>query len=310
VEVPMCTYSICFITLLAAVVLVQPVECATNEEPRTLEEPLCRFVQSAASQSQLEPEAIARLQKVDLLAATDPDLRTPLGLDKSSPANYSNSRADRELFESALVDWPFFEDLAREQQAIMWNLLTHCGCKRDSVSIPASVFSQFNVSQRATFVGITHAMLNTHLVDRENGKDLGNALQLIEGLLALRGENIALPSDQQFQLIVRLAPAALQRLDRAASFERGENHVFHKGYPISFRQFRRIGLQGQEAGLHISLVPDGRLAEIHIDYRFGLLHLGPANADVRAPGNHERHTDRWPNFGFVVRLVRVRRAVL
>jgi hypothetical protein len=306
----MCTYSICFITLLAAVVLVPPVECATNEEPRTLEEPLCPFVRSAASQSQLEREAIARPREVENLDATAPDLRTPLGRDKSSLANYSNSRADRELFESSLVDWPFFEDLAREQQAILWDLLTRCGCKRSGVSIPASVFGQFNVSQRATFVSITHAMLNTHLVDREDGKDLGDVLQLIEGMLDLRGENIALPSDQQFQLIARLAPGALQRLDHAANFERGENHVFHKGYPISFRQFRRIGRHGSEAGLHISLVPDGRIAEIHIDYRFGLLHLGPSNADVRAPGNHEKHVDRWPNFGFVVRLVRVRRAVL
>jgi hypothetical protein len=306
----MCSHANCLVALLAAVVLAQPVESETIEQRHNLEEPFCRFVRSAASQIQLEADAIARSQEGEILAATYPDLRTSLRLDKSSLANRQNIRADRELFESSLVDWFFFEDLAREQQAIIWDLLTRCGCKRDSVSIPASVFGQFNVSQRATFVGITHAMLNTHLVDREDGKDLGDALQLIEGLLDLRGENIALPSDQQFQLIVRLAPGALQRLDRAASFERGENHVFHKGYPISFRQFRRIGLQGQEAGLHISLVPDGRLAEIHIDYRFGLLHLGPANADVRAPGNHERHVDRWPNVGFAVRLVRVRRAVL
>jgi hypothetical protein len=306
----MCTYSIFLIALLAAVVFVQPVAGETNEEPRTLEEPLCPFVRSAASQGQLEAEAFARPQEGEILAEIGPDLRTPLLLDESSLAKYSNSRADRELFESSLVDWSFFEDLANEQQTIIWDLLARCGCKRGNVSVPASVFGQLNVSQRATFVGITHAMLNTHLVDRLDGKDLGNALQLIDGLLDLRGENIGLPSDQQFQLIARLAPGALQRLDRAASFERGENHVFHKGYPISFRQFRRIGLQGKEAGLHISLIPNGRIAEIHIDYRFGLLHLGPANANVRAPGNHQKHVDRWPNFGFALRLMRVRRAVL
>ncbi len=306
----MCSYAICLVALLAAVVLVQPLESETNEERRTLEEPLCHFVRSAVSQTELEAEASARLQEGEILAATDPGLRFPLPLDKSSLANRPNFRADRELFESSLVNWLFFEDLAREQQTIMWGLLTRCGCKRASASIPASVFGQLNVSQRATFVGITHAMLNTNLVDREDGKDLGDALQLIEGLLDIRGENIGLPSDQQFQLIVRLAPGALQKLDRAASFERGENHVFHKGYSISFRQFRRMGLHGQEAGLHISLVPHGRLAEIHIDYRFGLLHWGPANADVRAHGNHERHVDRWPQVGFAVKRVRVRRAVL
>src|SRR5438034_7226861 len=30
-----------------------------------------------------------------------------------------------------------------------------------------------------------------------------------------------------------------------------------------------------------------RFAQIHIDYRFGLLHLGSANSDVRAEGNHK-----------------------
>lgn len=306
----MCTYSICFVALLAAVVPVEPVEGKTNEERSSLEAPLCPFVRSAASQSQLEAEAVARLQEGEILAATVPDLGTPIRVDESSLSNRSISRADRELFESSLVDWPFFEDLAREQQAIIWDLLSRCGRQQGSAAMPASVFSQFNVSQRATFVSITHALLNTHLVNREDGKDLGDAFHLIEGLLDLRGENIALPSDQQFQLIARLAPGALQKLDHAGNFEKGENHIFHKGYPISFRQFRRIGRHGKEAGLHISFVPNGRIAEIHIDYRFGLLHLEPANADVRAPGNHQRHVDRWPHFRLALRLMRVRRAVL
>lgn len=153
-------------------------------------------------------------------------------------------------------------------------------------------------------------MLNTKLIDNHEGTELGDALQLVEELLDIQGENSALPSDRQFQLVVRLAPDASQKLERAAHFEKGENHVFHKVYPISFRQFRRIGLHGREAGLHICLTRDGRFAQIHIDYRFGLLHLGPANSDVRADGNHQRHVDRWPQFEFALRRVPVRRAVL
>jgi len=58
----------------------------------------------------------------------------------------------------------------------------------------------------------------------------------------MQGERTALPGDQPFQLIVRLAPDPSEKLERAASFLKGENHIFHKDYPISFRQFRRIGL--------------------------------------------------------------------
>src|SRR5438445_10628459 len=71
-------------------------------------------------------------------------------------------------------------------------------------------------------------------------------------------------------------------------------HVFHPGYPFSFRQVRRFAVRGQQAGLHISIARDGRSAVIHIDYRFWILHLWPANSDVRAPGNSEMHVDRWP----------------
>src|SRR5260370_140857 len=151
---------------------------------------------------------------------------------------------------------------------VFGGLLSRCGSRRDEPSVPASVFGQLNASQRGTFVAITHAMLNTSLVDREQGKELGDAFQLIEELRDIQGENLELPSDHQFQLIVRLAPGALQKLERSADFARGGDHVFHKAYPISFRQFRPIRSHGREPGLHISLAPDRRLAEIHIDYRF------------------------------------------
>lgn len=297
----MFSYVFCVVALIVALVLVQPIEGETNEELHMIQEPLCRFVRSAVSQTQFEEEAEARLQEGEFIPVTDSDRRSPLHLE---------NRTDRELFESSLTNWLFFEDLARKQQSMIEEILVRCEAKRSGLSVAASVFAQLDVSKRATFVGITHAMLNTQLIDREDGRKMGDSLQLIDELLDIHGENEGARSDQQFQLILRLAPGAFQKLERATSFERGENHVFHKLFPNSFRQFRRMGLHGQEAGLHISVSPDGYLAEIHIDYRFGLLHLGPANSDVRAQGNHQRHVDRWPVFGFATRRVRVRRAVL
>jgi len=189
-------------------------------------------------------------------------------------------------------------------------VLSSCGAAAPQPALAASVFGRFNNSQRATFVGVTHALLSTQLVDGERGAQMGDALRLVEEVLDIQGENSAVPSDQQFQLVVRLAPEASQTLDRAAQFDKGENHVFHKDYPKSFRQSRRIGFRGQEAGLHFCVTRDGRFAQIHIDYRFGLLHLEPANSDVRANGNHQRHVDRWPNFRFAIKRVSVLRVVL
>ena len=306
----MFSYTICLIVLLGAVVLAEPVASEAAEDQRTLEQPLCHFIRSAASHAELERAAGPPTEQAEIISALQFDSRTALLAEKPSLAASSNSLADRKLFESLLVNWLFFEDLAPKQRALLIGLLTRCRIAGGRPSLAASVFGQFNASQRATFVCITHALLNSHLVDSHDGKDLGDALQMIEELFEIQGENSALPSDHQFQLIVRLTPDASGKLERAAHFLKGENHIFHKDYPVSFRQFRKIGLHGQEAGLHICLTRDGRFAQIHIDYRFGLLHLGPANSDVRANGNHQRHVARWPEFAVAVKRVEVLHVVL
>ena len=303
-------YRLSFVVSLAVAVLAEPAVGEITDGTLTLDAPLCHLTRSAARQAEREAENAAPLGKEEVLAAPDSDLAIAPPRENPSLAAASNSSADRKLFESFLVDWLFFEDLAPEQRALILRLLARCGIASGHSSLPASVFRRFNASQRATFVGITHAMLNTHLLDDRDGNELGDVLQLVEELLEIKGENCLLPSDQQFQLVVRLVPGAARKLERARYFQKGENHFFHKEYPVSFRQFRRIGLHGKEAGLHLCLTRDEQFAQIHIDYRFGLLHLGPGNSDVRAQGNHQRHVDRWPEFGFVLRRVQVRRVVL
>jgi hypothetical protein len=305
----MFAFVLCLFAFLATASLAQPAERDSSAEPRAGGQPLCGLVRSAASALQQEEGTVAFLQEQEIPGEASAEYQPAIRSEELSTAERSRLRADLQLFETSLVNWRFFEDLAPKQRTMLRGVLARCGAT-GTTSLAASVFGQFNASQRATFVGITHAMLNTQLVDSRDGKKLGDVFQLVEELLDLSGENGALPSDKQFQLVVRLAPDAAQKLEHAAHFEKGENHIFHKEYPISFRQFRRIGLRGQEAGLHICLTRDGRLAQIHIDYRFGLLHLGPANSDLRANGNHERHVDRWPVFGLAVKRVQVRRVVL
>jgi len=304
----MFVFVLCLFAFLATASLAQPAERDLSTEPRAAGQPLCGLVRSAAS-AQLDDEASAPLPEQEIPGEASPEQQFPIPSHELSPAERSRLRANLQLFESFLVNWRFFEDLAPKQRTIIHGVLARCGAT-GTTSHAVSLFGQFNASQRATFVGTTHALLNTVIVDRQSGEELGNALQLVEELVDIWGENNVLPSDKQFQLIVRLTPDAAQKLERAAHFEKGENHIFHKEYPISFRQFRRIGLRGQEAGLHICMTRDGRFAQIHIDYRFGLLHLLPTNSDLRANGNHERHVDRWPVFDFAVKRVQVRRIVL
>ena len=306
----MFAFMLCFFVLLASASLAQPAERQTDEATPSIEQPLCGSVRAAANLPPLE-EASTLLQEeaVTLSAHADPRV-SHQETEKLSPIERLKLLEERRLFESSLVNWLFFEDLAPRQRTIVRGVLARCGIMGTRPSLAASVFGQWNASQRATFVGITHALLNTHLIDSHDGTDLGSALELIQELIDIQGENAALSSDQQFQLIVRLTSDAREKLERAEHFLKGENHVFHKDYPVSFRQFRRIGLHGQEAGLHFCLTRDGHFAQIHIDYRFGLLHLWPANSDLRAQGNHQRHADRWSQFALGMRTMQMPRVVL
>lgn len=304
----MFAFVLCLFTLLATASLAQPTERERDEAPRAVEELFCRNVRSVAGASQRKDASPRPPEEASPDVNSDPLFIARGGT--VSLADRPRPVADRKLFESFLVNWLFFEDLAIKQQAIVHGVLTRCEATGARPSVAASVFGQWSASRRSTFVGITHALLNTPLIDSHDGAELGDALGLVQELIDIQGENSALPSDQQFQLMVRLTPDALQKLARAAHFEKGENHIFHKDFPLSFRQVRQIGIRGQEAGLHFCVTRDGHLAQIHIDYRFGLLHLGPANSDVRADGNHQRHADRWPQFVFAVRPMPMRRVVL
>lgn len=296
----MCSYTLLLVVLLAAAVLAEPAVAEVAEEPQALDAALCHIAQAVGREIQAKAplndrsaeDAVPALGIFGTLAAS---------VGESSKA-VATPLAGPKLFEALLADRLLLAHLAPQQRALFSRLSARCGISSASPFLGESVFRLLDASQRATFAGVTHAMLHTVLLDRGDSHELGNALQLVEELIDIQGENEVLPSDHQFQLIVRLTPDALAKLERAAEFDKGENHVFHKDYPLSFRQFRRFSLQGKEAGLHLCLTRDGRYAQIHIDYRFFLLHLGPANSDVRADGNHQKHKARWPQFKFASSL--------
>ena len=112
---------------------------------------------------------------------------------------------------------------------------------------------------------------------------------------SISGQIPGAAGDHQFRIYVRLIPDALNTLARSQEFKRGvDNTVFHKGYPTNYRA------QGGTPSIQISIAPDGRRADIDVDYRSSSFpaamfngHLSAANSDVRAGDNIDRHSRRW-----------------
>ena len=153
------------------------------------------------------------------------------------------------------------------------------------------------VSTKTTFDAITHALMTSTLTDA-SGAPLGDVLTLVERVESVKGEVAGARGDRQFRMYARLTPGALDTLERSREFKRGrDNTVYHKGYPINYRE------QGGVPSIQVSMAPDGRRADIDVDYRSSSFpvalfngHLSSSNSDVRAGNNYDRHINRWTGF--------------
>jgi hypothetical protein len=149
------------------------------------------------------------------------------------------------------------------------------------------------LSTKTTFEAVTNALMTTALTDA-SGQRLGDALALIERIDTVKGEVPGASGDRQFRIYARLTPDARRLLERSREFKRAsDNSVYHKGYPLNYRE------QGAPS-IQVSMALDERLADIDVDYRSssfpGMLfngHLSASNSDVRAGNNDERHAARW-----------------
>lgn len=158
---------------------------------------------------------------------------------------------------------------------------------------PADAYNRIRLSVRTTFDAVTHALTTSRLTDATTGESLGTALDLIDYVESVQGKVKGAGGDRQFRVYVELKPGARERLDRSEEFQRkGDNTIFHKGYPLNYRQEGVPSMQ-------ISMSRDGRRADIDVDYRSEKFpaslingHLTAANSDIRA-GNYGRHTQRW-----------------
>ncbi len=145
------------------------------------------------------------------------------------------------------------------------------------------------LSTKTTFEAVTNALMTTPLTDG-TGQTFGDALTLVERIDTVKGEVPGTAGDRQFRIYVRLTPDARAMLERSQEFKRGaDNSVYHKGYPLNYRE------QGTPS-IQVSMALDGRLADIDVDYRSSSFpsmlfngHLSASNSDVRAGNNDERH---------------------
>jgi hypothetical protein len=154
-------------------------------------------------------------------------------------------------------------------------------------------YNQFSLSTRTTYEAVTHALMTTNLTDK-SGKPMGTALDLVQGIEAINGKVPRARGDLQFRMYVLLKPDALKKLKDSSEFFRDrDNTIYHRGFPLNYRQDGTPSIQ-------VSMAKDGRHADIDVDYRsskfpVGLFngHLTEANSDVRAGNNMQVHLQRW-----------------
>ena len=154
-------------------------------------------------------------------------------------------------------------------------------------------YNQYSLSTRTTYEAVTHALMTTTLTDKD-GKPMGTAFDLVDAIEAINGKVTRARGDLQFRMYVILKPDAVQKLKASQEFFRDrDNTVYHKGYPLNYRQDGTPSIQ-------FSMSKDGRHADIDVDYRSsafpaGLFngHLTAANSDVRAGNNTQVHLQRW-----------------
>lgn len=167
--------------------------------------------------------------------------------------------------------------------------------KDDRLKDARQLFIDLPTSRRSVFAAITNALHFTMLTDKA-GKKLGVAIDLVESIDSIAGEEVGKGSDEQFRLYVRLNPGAIEKLDVSREFVHAkDNTIFHRGFPINYRQ------KGSFPTLQFSISTDRIKADIDIDYKSSGFpaalfngHLSAANSDVRATGNYPTHLRRWP----------------
>jgi len=184
--------------------------------------------------------------------------------------------------------------LRPEQKRLVDEFVRRYNATTGSKLVPEQAYDNARLSVRTTFDAVTHALLNAKMSDPK-GKSLGSAIDLVDAIDEVMGEESGVGGDRQFRLYVYLKPNTVGILSQSQEFFRDrDNSIYHKGFPICFR------LKNGPPSIQFSISRDNKLADIDVDYRSssfpkGLVngHLTASNSDVRAGNNLDRHDGRW-----------------
>ena len=187
-----------------------------------------------------------------------------------------------------------YDALRPEQRRLLDDFIRRYNATTGSELVPEQAYDNARLSIRTTFDAVTHALLNARMTDA-HGKSLGLAIDLVDAVDQVMGEESGVGGDLQFRLYVYLKPNAVDILSRSQEFFRDkDNTVYHKGFPICYR------LKNGPPSIQFSISRDHKFSDVDVDYRSssfpkGLVngHLSSSNSDVRAGNNLDRHDTRW-----------------
>ncbi|MBI4852345.1 MAG: hypothetical protein HY819_11160 [Acidobacteria bacterium] len=158
---------------------------------------------------------------------------------------------------------------------------------------PAEFYNKLEPSQKSTFESITNALENTTVISKDGKKT--NALDTIETVDVILGEKQgSTDGKEQFRLFVTLKDGAGNNIRTAKNFENVPGHG------ENYKHGRQ--LSGGEPSIQISVSPDGKKADIDVDYESknpvtnlfnGFKHLKPSNSDVRHADHFEKHNKKF-----------------
>jgi hypothetical protein len=210
-----------------------------------------------------------------------------------APPNQNKSASPKTKSETLELG-KSYDSLRPEQRKLVDDFIRRYNATTGSNLVPQEAYNNGRLSVRTTFDAVTHALLNAKLTDA-TGKSLGRAIDLVEAVDEVLGEESGVGGDRQFRLYVYLKPNAVDILNRSQEFLHDkDNTVYHGGFPICYR------LKNGPPSIQFSISRDRKLSDIDVDYRSsgfpkGLVngHLSAANSDVRAGNNLDLHDGRW-----------------
>jgi hypothetical protein len=187
-----------------------------------------------------------------------------------------------------------YAELRPEQVHLIDSFIRSYNATTGSALVPQQVYDGARLSIRTTFDAVTHALLNAKMTDSQ-GKSLGRAIDLVDAVDQVMGEESGASGDLQFRLYVYLKPNAVDILSRSQEFRHDKDNTgYHKGFPICYR------LKNGPPSIQFSVSRDHKLSDVDVDYRSSGFpkalvngHLSAANSDVRAGNNLDRHAGRW-----------------